>query len=141
MFSSVLLAIDLNHEESWKKALPAAVELAGKGKGKLHVVTVVPDFGMASVEAYFPPDFETKALQSAEKNLEAFIAKHLSKGPGATPHVGHGKVYDQILRTAEKVKADVIVLSGHRPDMKTYLMGSNAEKVVRHFARSVLLVR
>lgn len=140
MYSRILLAVDLNHEESWKKALPAACEIARASKGELHLITVVPEFGMAAVETYFPADFETKALQAAEKGLEKFAAK-LPKGVDAKLHVGHGRVYDQILRLAGKIKADLVVMGSHAPDMRNYLMGSNVEKVARHFAGSVLLVR
>ncbi|MGD9867482.1 MAG: universal stress protein [Hyphomicrobiales bacterium] len=140
MYSRILLAVDLNHEASWKKALPVASDMAREFKAELHLVTVVPDFGMASVEAYFPADFEVKALNAAEKGLEDFASKML-KGIKAKLHVGHGRIYDQILRTAKKVDADLVVMGAHGPDMKTYLMGSNVEKVARHFAGSVLLVR
>lgn len=140
MYSRILLAVDLNHEASWKKALPVACDMAKAFKAELHLVTVVPDFGMAAVEAYFPADFEVKALNAAEKALEEFAAK-MPKGAGAKLHVGHGRVYDQILRMAKKVDADLVVMGAHGPDMKTYLMGSNVEKVARHFAGSVLLVR
>jgi nucleotide-binding universal stress UspA family protein len=33
------------------------------------------------------------------------------------------------------------VLEAYRPDLKDYLLGSNAEKVARHAKQSVLVVR
>lgn len=44
MLDSVLLPIDLQHEESWNKALPQARDLLKPG-GTLHLLGIVPDIG------------------------------------------------------------------------------------------------
>ncbi len=54
MYRDILLTIDLNDETFWNKALPAAVEYCTAFGAKLHVVTVLPDFGMNLVGDYFP---------------------------------------------------------------------------------------
>ncbi len=54
MYNTILLPVDLNEESSWKKALPTALELCKTFGAKLHVMTVVPDFGMAIVGSFFP---------------------------------------------------------------------------------------
>ena len=43
MTNSILFAVDLNHESSWRKALPQAVALARAVGVTLHVVTVIPE--------------------------------------------------------------------------------------------------
>jgi nucleotide-binding universal stress UspA family protein len=48
------------------------------------------------------------------------------------PHVLHGKIYDEILRAADKLGVDVIVMGSHRPELKDYLLGPNAARVMRH---------
>ena len=55
--------------------------------------------------------------------------------------VAKGSVYECIIKTANEIKADLIVMSAHRPELKDYLLGPNAAKVVRHSDRSVLVVR
>ena len=55
--------------------------------------------------------------------------------------VGEGTVYEVILEIADKIKADVVVLAAHRPELKDYLLGPNAARVVRHAACSVMVVR
>ena len=62
MFKSVLLPIDLEHESSWQKALPVALDLVQKFGGTLHLVAVVPKISMPALSMYLPEDFETKAL-------------------------------------------------------------------------------
>lgn len=138
MFDTVLLPIDLNHPASWEKALPMAQKVAGEG-GKLHVLGIVHDLGMASIASYLPVDFEKEALERMQSDLNSFVA---SNAPGAQAHVGHGHVSEQIIAAAEKIGADLIVMASHPPDeLMTFLVGSNADRVVRHANIPVLVVR
>ena len=141
MYKEILLPIDLNHESSWKKALPSALELARTFGARLHVMTVVPDFGMSIVGGYFPKDFEKTALDGANDALHAFTKQHLPEGVSCQHIVCHGTVYEEILETAKTINADLIVMGSHRPELKDYLLGPNASRVVRHAAGSVMVVR
>src|SRR5260221_309333 len=55
--------------------------------------------------------------------------------------VRQGGIYHEILEEAAAVKADLIVMTSHRPAMRTYFLGSNAGHVVRYAKCSVLVVR
>jgi len=141
MFDNILLPIDFNHPESWKKALPMALKLCGE-TGTLHVLGIVHDLGAAMVASYLPEDFEAKALQKMKHELDAFIANEIGKDARAVVHVGHGHVPEHILSAASEVGADIIVMASHAPDdLRTFLVGSHADKVVRHADRPVLVVR
>lgn len=141
MYKDILLPVDLNQESSWQKALPTAVEYCKAFGANLHVMTVVPDFGMAVVGSYFPADFEEKALEGARQALHKFVDEHVPKGVEVQNIVGSGTVYDEILRVAREIKASLIVIAAHRPELKDFLLGPNASRVVRHFDGSVLVVR
>ncbi|MEQ8603632.1 MAG: universal stress protein [Marivibrio sp.] len=141
MYKNILLAIDLGHDESWAKALPTAVEYAQKFGSALHLVTVVPDFGMSIVGSFFPENFEEKAIHEAGEKLQAFADAHLPDGLEAHCHVAHGKSYDEILAAAKKLDADLIVMGSHQPGAETYLLGSTAAHVTRFARCSVLVVR
>ena len=80
MYETLLLPIDLNQESSWQKALPAAVELCKTFGSTLHVMNVVPDFGMAVVGTYFPEGFEEKALEGARGQLHEFVRRNVPEG-------------------------------------------------------------
>lgn len=141
MFDNILLPIDINDSESWEKALPMALRCAG-GSGRLHVLGVVHDLGSAMIASFLPADFEKRALERLKAELQEFAAREI---PGTTPaevHVGHGHVAETILRVAGNVKADLIVMASHPPnDLQTFLVGSQADKVVRHATLPVLVVR
>ena len=42
---------------------------------------------------------------------------------------------------ADETNADLIVMASHRPELKDFLLGPNAARVVRHANCSVLVVR
>lgn len=142
MYSSILLPVDLAHEGSWTASLPAAAELARRDGATLHIMTVVLDFGLTMVGAYFPPDFERQALARAKTDLDSFVAANAPKDVTVEAHLAHGHAAEQIIHVAERVGADLIVMASHAPDMlRTLFVGSVADKVVHGAPTSVLIVR
>ena len=141
MTKSILLSVDLNQESSWRKALPEAVKLANADKAQLHVLTVIPTYGMPMVGAYFPSDYAEKAEAEAAKQLADLIARKVPEGVKVETHVEQGTIYKRIIETADRLGCDLIVLASHRPEMQDYLIGPNAAKVVRHARQSVYVVR
>jgi nucleotide-binding universal stress UspA family protein len=141
MIRSILLAVDLNHESSWRKALPQAVALARADDAALHVITVIPDFGKSIVGSYFPEGFSEKALNETEAALTKLVAEQVPGDVSATVHVKHGTIYRKIIEAAGKLGCDLIVMASHRSEMKDYLIGPNAARVVRHAPQSVFVDR
>ncbi|MEM8823809.1 MAG: universal stress protein [Pseudomonadota bacterium] len=141
MFKTVLLPIDLSAEESWRKALPAALRLCGPEHGTLHVLTVVPDFGMSVVGGFFEAGFEEKAMHKVGEDLAAWVSANVPDNVEVHPHVMHGRVYDQIIGAADRLAVDAIVMGSHTPELSDYLLGPNAARVVRHAKQSVFVVR
>lgn len=141
MYSDILVSVDLGDEKAEEKTIRTAVDYAKVFGARLHVMTVVPDFGMSLVGGFFPKDHEKQALEHANELLHDFTRKHV---PDEIPHrhiVGHGSIYREIIRYAEICTADLIVLSAKSPGPEDYLIGPNAARVVRHSTRSVLVVR
>ncbi|MEP3247007.1 MAG: universal stress protein [Sneathiella sp.] len=141
MYQHILLAVDLEAEDSWSKAVPEAVSYANAFGSTLHVMTVVPDFGMSIVGSFFPKEHEGKMLEEAANQLHEFVKKHIPKGIPVQVIVGHGTAYEEILAMQQKTNCDLIIMSAHRPKMQDYLLGPNAARVVRHANCSVLVVR
>jgi nucleotide-binding universal stress UspA family protein len=125
MYQDILLTVDLNDEASWSKALPVAVEQVKASGATLHVVSVVPDFGMSVVGGFFPD----------------FCSENVPEGVKVGQAVRYGKIYDEILEFAKIISADLIVIGSHRPELMDYLLGPNAARVVRHAKCSVMVVR
>jgi nucleotide-binding universal stress UspA family protein len=141
MYSDILVTIDLGRPETELKAVETAIDYARLFKARLHVMTVVPDYGMSIVGGFFPKDHEKEAIDHANTALHEFTARHI---PSEITHrhiVGHGSIYREILRYADVVGADLIVMAASTPGPEDYLIGPNAARVVRHAKISVLVVR
>ena len=140
MAKKILLPIDLNSPASWIKPLSEAQKML-IGGGELHVVSVLPDFGMSMVGQFFKAGFEQTALHSFGEALRGWVRQNVPNAIEVHPHVLHGNIYDEILRAADKLDVDVIVMGAHRPEARDYLLGPNAARVVRHARQSVYVVR
>ena len=113
--------------------------LAGSS-GTVRLVTVMPSTPVMLAE-YVPADFDAQQRSSAEEAL-AIIARESGLPPGRiSTIVRQGGIYHEVLEEADQHNIDLIVMTSHRPAMRTYFLGSNAGHVVRYAKCSVLVVR
>jgi nucleotide-binding universal stress UspA family protein len=140
MPKSILLSIDLSDPVSSNQALKGALSLLDE-TDTLHVVSVLPPFGLAMATSALGKDFEKKALLDFGHALKQWALEKVPESVNARPHVLHGTVYHEVLMAADKLGVDVIVLSAHRPAFKDYFLGPNAARIVRHAKQSVYVVR
>ncbi|MCI2399651.1 universal stress protein [Aliiroseovarius subalbicans] len=138
MFKTVLIPVDVTIPEETQKILATAKGLSACWGSELHVATIVPDVGMAIVGSHFDKGFEEENRHRAHDELDAALAE---AGIKAETHVMSGTVYDRVIALANKLDADLIVFGASRPELKDYLLGSNAARLVRHSNRSVLVLR
>ncbi|MDF2780624.1 MAG: universal stress protein [Geminicoccaceae bacterium] len=141
MYRNILVPMDLSDKHSWRKALPTAISLCETFQGKLHLMTVVPEFGLPMVGQFFPEGYEAKLRQHAAKQLRDFAAQQVPGEIECRRIVAEGKVYQEILKAADAIKADLVVMGSHRPELSDYLLGPNAARVTRHARCSVMVVR
>jgi len=138
-FEKILVAVDLGEDSSWKEALPTAVDQAQHTDGELHIVTVVPD--EPPQLAWLPEDYSTKMIAYATSQLTKLIETNVPEKMGAQAHVCQGTIYSEIVKLAKEINIDLIVMASHRPELKDFLLGPNAAKVVRHAGCPVLVIR
>jgi len=143
IFEKIMVATD--GSESAKKAVDTAVGIAKECEKKLYAVHVI------SME------FLYETLPTDEELEEAFQEKLMTEGKQATACVENvgkaanvevesvilrGIPAEEIIGFAEKNDIDLIVIGTHGlTGIKRFLLGSVAEKVVRHATNSVLVVR
>ena len=140
MFSKILVPVDLAEPELAKFAINTGCNIVRDSGGTVRLLNVMPMTPVMLAE-YVPPDFETQQKTASEEAL-AIIAKECGLASGrVTGAVRQGGIYHEILEEAKHIGADLIVMSSHRPAMKTYFLGSNAGHVVRYAKSSVLVLR
>ncbi|KZM50982.1 universal stress protein [Labrenzia sp. OB1] len=141
MTGKVLVSLDLGEAEDAKQLLKTAEELANLRKDELHIVTVVPSYSMPIVGSYFGPGEEEKVLERALAALKSFLSENAASSEKVKGHIAHGSIYSEIMRVADELDCDLIVIGAHRPGLGDYLLGPNAARVVRHAKQSVYVVR
>ncbi|MCZ4677271.1 universal stress protein UspF [Citrobacter sedlakii] len=142
MYRSVLVPIDISESDLARQLIPQ-VEAHTKA-AKVHFLAVIPSvpfyasMGLAySGELPDRNGLQAKALQKLEEIVKQFT---IPEGRVQT-HVVYGPPKDQILKVAEAVSADLVIIASHQPGISTYLLGSTAAAVVRHAHCPVLVVR
>lgn len=141
MYEKILLAIDLNDPTSCERLFPTAAAFCDKFASKLHIMTVVPDFGLAAVSQYFPDNYADTAVEQARTALGKLVKAHLPAKVDVEELVAYGTPYSEILDAAERIACDLVIMASHRPELQDYLLGPNAARVVRHAKCSVMVVR
>ncbi|EOX8190811.1 universal stress protein UspF [Escherichia coli] len=151
MNRTILVPIDISDSELTQRVI-SHVEAEAKiddaeakiDDAEVHFLTVIPSLpyyaslGLA-YSAELPAMDDLKA--EAKSQLEEIIKKFKLPTDRVHVHVEEGSPKDRILEMAKKIPAHMIIIASHRPDITTYLLGSNAAAVVRHAECSVLVVR
>jgi nucleotide-binding universal stress UspA family protein len=139
MYRRIILAVDLEGTLA-PRGLDQAVELAVVGGGELRLVNVQPMLPVAILDV-IPDDFNREREGRAAAALRDVEAKINIPRERVSSAVLVGDVYRELLKEAAEWRADLIIVASHRPAMSDYLLGSNAETIVRHAKCSVLVAR
>jgi nucleotide-binding universal stress UspA family protein len=141
-FANILVPIDFSPNASL--ALAAAVDLAQTYHSTVTVVYVIP-------QVIFHPEWaadieETLDLadvtEEAQQALGKMTEPYQQSGMPISTKILQGGPYVEIVRLAQHMRADLIVIGAHGTSgQKPHLMGSVAEQVVRQAPCSVLTVR
>jgi universal stress protein F len=144
MSGTILVPIDISEMQLTTQVIPHVQEYAGREVAMIHFLAVIPDH---SYFAAYGLEYTTIAPERSQREANALetlneLVKQFKLPEGRVKtHVYSGAPKDHILRVADQINADLIILASHRPSMSTYLLGSNAAAVVRHAKCSVLVVR
>lgn len=141
MFNRILVTVDLAEDKQMERVLKVGAELAETNDAEMHVMTVLPTYTMPIVGSYFPKSHEQEALEAVRKALKEKLDSIDAPPKGIKGHVTTGTIYDEIMRVANKLHCDLIVMASNRPELQDYLLGPNASRVVRHARQSVFVVR
>lgn len=142
-YKMILVPIDIEEPKLTEDALNHAAYLAKMSQAKIRLMNVRP-----SIPTYYMGEhpqqlikIQDDATNKVQKELEALASTLDVSADQVSVVVTWGSIYDEILKEAEVCGADLIVVGSRRPTMSTYLIGSNAARVVRHAKTSVLVVR
>jgi len=136
---NILVATDFSPAS--QAALETATEMARRFGARLTL------FHAHQVPSYVYPDGMMPVAPELMMDLERSVVAELSRLAFAIPdvdveiHHALGAPATEICRAADELDADLIVLGTHgRTGLRHAILGSVAEKVVRHSKRPVLTI-
>lgn len=138
-YSRILVANDIDEPSSWKNSVPVALVLGKCFGARIALGYVTPDLQL-EVKAQWSGLALGRLIETADARLR-LISNEVGEGQENATHVATGRVFRGILEIANTIDADLIVLASHRPQMKDFLIGENAERMIRHARPTVMVVR
>lgn len=141
--NTILVPTDFS--EYSDKAFAWALEMAEKWGAKLELLHIVPTPNyppmMIADGGFNPADFEGSLRADAEKQVKEIVNRVDKPGISIETKVLVGSAFHDICKIAEQDQSDMIVMGSHgRTGLKHVLLGSVAERVVRHAHCPVLVV-
>jgi nucleotide-binding universal stress UspA family protein len=143
MFKTILFATDFS--ESSDHAFQYALSLARKFESRLGIIHVISE--PVDLRGFYVPHIsfdklEEEIEQGALKMMDKFCRTHCHDYAKVESFVVPGIPYDEIIKKAEEISADLIVVGTHgRTGLDHVLFGSTAEKVVRKSTIPVMTIR
>lgn len=143
------LLVAYDGSEASKKAIETVLKCSNK-QDEITLLTVVPaELAESSFTKMLLPTIDLSAIVKSgsfkEKAMESLnkISKQIENNVSKiSTMVESGDPADEILITAKKLNADIIIIGykGYGKEGR-FLLGSVTDKVVRHASMSVLVVR
>ena len=107
----------------------------------LHAVDVVPAVSFPTIDFTLETSLQDEAERGKEI-LENFASRFLGDVDQVTAVVRRGFAYEEIMRFVDEEGIDLIVMATHgRTGLPHIIMGSVAERVVRHSPVPVLTIK
>jgi universal stress protein A len=136
----ILVPVDFS--ASAQAAYEFALKLAGRSDARVHLLHVLQRLPAAGLDLFPQGRNRNELIARTKKELVGF-----AKGGGhpvvpVYPEVRVGSPWEEIVDAAEDDGVDLIVISTHGySGVKRWLIGSVAERVVRHAPCPVLVLR
>jgi len=133
------ILVPLDGSECAEVVLPQVEKLAAALKAEIVFLRVALAHTFPGAD---PTDAQVKVVREAEDYLQKWKERMSAKGLAAEVHVRYGNDAEEILDHAAQPDIDLIAMTTHgRSGVKRYLLGSVAEKVLRHSPKPVFLFR
>lgn len=138
-YKKILIAVD-SSEYSMKAAKKGLALSHQLGAVAALLFVIEKSKAMGNIDAGILPEQALIVLiKEAEQTLDELAQMY--NGKELLKFMPEGNPEEDIVKTAENWKADLIVLGTHgRTGLKHLLMGSTAERVVRHSSIPVMIV-
>ncbi len=133
------ILIPLDGSECAENVLTLVEKLAKELKAELILLRVALASTFPGVD---PTEAQLKVVREAESYLQRVEDRLKGRGFKVESHVRYGEDAEEILEHAAQKDIDLIAMTTHgRSGVRRFLLGSVAEKVLRHSPKPIFLIR
>lgn len=134
--------IPTDGSEAASVAVDHGIEIARRAGARVHAVTIVDVGAMAPAPRYSPPAELLERFEAEGERATGMIADRAADaGLDATTSVSEGLPAKDLLAYADEHGIDLVTMgTTGRTGINRYLLGSTAERLIRHAAMPVLAV-
>lgn len=140
MFKNILVPLHLDYTENHEKLFAGALEVM-QNEGRISLLYVNENRAHGSVYPVLDEENEKHYNHDAFIALRKIAIKHNLPEDKTTFNIRDGSAHREILEEARRIGADAIVMMATKPGLGSYFISSTPERVVRHAACSVFVIR
>jgi len=141
MFKNILVPLHLDYIDNHEKLFAGALKILDENEGKLSLLYVNENRAHGSVYPILDEENEKHYNHDAFLALKNIAQKHkLPKGK-VSFNIRDGSAHREIIEEARRIGADAVVMMATKPGIGSYFISSTAERVIRHIACSVFVIR
>jgi nucleotide-binding universal stress UspA family protein len=137
MYNHIMVPVDLRHADHLTRALQVAAALGKQFDAQVTYVGVTPETPTSM--GHNPQEFEEHLKEFAQS--EAGKHGHKADAKGYPSHDPAIDLNDTLLKAADDLDADLIVMQSHIPNLADHLWPSHGGQVAKRAHASVFVVR
>jgi len=141
MFKKILVPLHLDYVDNHEKLFSGALKVLEKEVGILSLLYVNENRAHGSVYPILDEENEKHYNHDAYVQLQNIAKKHKISEDKVVFNIRDGSAHREIIEEARRVNADAIVMMANKPGIGSYFISSTAERVIRHVACSVFVIR
>ncbi|WP_434584191.1 universal stress protein [Klebsiella sp. R390] len=143
MYKNILVPVDVFEIGLADKALSHAQFLANSASGQIHLLHVNPLFSPELTRGFISDarKMDDYLIKNSEEKLSELAKKSTLQESSIHIHVRSGNIRDEVIKLADELQADVVIIGSRNPNIQTHLLGSEAASIVRYAHVPVFVVR
>jgi len=135
--------VPVDFSDTARKALQYAVPFGTAFDAEVMLLHVIQPYSVPVELGFLPPewvDSQQSFVTAAREELDKLCAREIGPRARCQAQVREGLPWQEIIAVAQEIRADLIILATHgRTGLSHVLLGSVAERVIRHAPCPVLV--
>jgi len=136
------IVVPIDFSSYTEKLIEYALYIGRSLSAKLHLVHIVElIYGDGMMGMPMSAEFQLQYEKGMRDRMDELVQELEKQSPGSTGYIGSGEPVKEIVKYAESLQANLIIISTHgSKGLESILLGSVARRVVKHAHCPVLVM-